>query len=208
MVMLLPKDRVLDIPCGFGRHSDLLNSYGLQVVGVDLSTMQVRAAAARSTAEFLQADMIRLPLASGSFRLVINLWTSFGYEESEDADQQVLAEMYRVTANGGTLVMELSTLENALYSVSALGDAVNIKRVEYPGGIIEDAFFDWSTRIAKVTYTRGAWARTFCTRMYSRRELENLCLEVGFRNVTSFAGFSSNKATDDQRCVLLATKRA
>src|SRR5258705_1899833 len=59
---LQPGDRVLDVPCGAGRHALELAARGFAVTGVDLSKGQIdmaRAAAAASgvSVDWRQADM-------------------------------------------------------------------------------------------------------------------------------------------------------
>ncbi len=57
--MELPKGgRVLDIPCGNGRHSAELATRGCRVMGVDLAAEFIeQAKARRADAEFVEGDM-------------------------------------------------------------------------------------------------------------------------------------------------------
>src|SRR5262245_8424583 len=79
------KGRVLDVPCGFGRHSLELARRGYQVTGVDLSVEFVAEArkaaeAAKLPAKFVVGDMRRLQL-DGAFDMACCLGNSFGYLE-------------------------------------------------------------------------------------------------------------------------------
>src|SRR5215467_8599847 len=59
--------RVLDIPCGFGRHARLLARRGMLVVGVDLSQAMIAEARRRGSDPgllFVRADMRRLAYRS------------------------------------------------------------------------------------------------------------------------------------------------
>ncbi len=100
--------RVLDCPCGQGRHAHLLAEAGFDVDGVDYSAPLLAKAKARGTGRTLRyrrADMRRLPAAwSGRFSAVVNLFTSFGFFDDPADDAAVLHEFARVLEPGGLLL--------------------------------------------------------------------------------------------------------
>ena len=100
--------RVLDVPCGQGRHAHLLAEAGYRVRGVDLSRDLLAVAKRRGTSSYLQytrADMRRLPRAwTERFDAVANLFTSFGFFLEPEDDARVIREFARVLAPGGLLV--------------------------------------------------------------------------------------------------------
>ena len=112
-----PHHRVLDLCCGQGRHSVALAKTGVDLTGVDLS--QEMLAIARSTAAeagvpltLRQADMRHLPDdLENQFDAVINMFSSFGYLESEEDDQQVLHQIAKALKPGGKLLMDLLNRE-------------------------------------------------------------------------------------------------
>ncbi len=75
--------KILDLACGKGRHSKYLNELGYDVTGVDLSPESIASAKKyeNSTLHFQVHDMC-LPFPD-KFDAVFNLFTSFGYFESE-----------------------------------------------------------------------------------------------------------------------------
>jgi SAM-dependent methyltransferase len=100
--------RVLDCPCGQGRHAHLLAEAGFDVDGVDLSApllAHARARGAGRTLRYRRGDMRRLPARwTGRFDAVLNLFTSFGFFDDPQDDVRVIAEFARVLAPGGVLV--------------------------------------------------------------------------------------------------------
>lgn len=103
---LEPGARVLDCPCGTGRHSAELARRGFRVTGVDLNEQPLAVARGRGAdADFRQGDMRELPV-DGPFDAVLNLWTSLGYFEDEADDQRTIAEFARVLAPGGALAVD------------------------------------------------------------------------------------------------------
>lgn len=108
-VLELPAgSRILDCPCGQGRHAHLLAEAGFDVDGVDYSNDLLTVAKRRGTGKTLrytQGDMRKLPARwTGRFAAVVNLFTSFGFFDSPDDDLLVLEEFARVLEPGGVLV--------------------------------------------------------------------------------------------------------
>jgi SAM-dependent methyltransferase len=94
--------RVLDVACGTGYGTRMLRHRGARwVVPVDVSLEALRFARARYAVSGVCADALRLPLASGSFDVVVSLET---LEHVPDAEGFV-AEISRVLAPGGSLVL-------------------------------------------------------------------------------------------------------
>ena len=100
--------RVLDCPCGQGRHAHLLAEAGFDVDGLDYSRELLARAKKRGTGRTLrytQGDMRKLPSRwTGRFPAVLNLFTSFGFFDEPDDDQRVLKEFARVLEPGGVLI--------------------------------------------------------------------------------------------------------
>ncbi|HYD51939.1 MAG TPA: methyltransferase domain-containing protein [Gemmatimonadaceae bacterium] len=100
--------RVLDCPCGQGRHAHLLAEAGFDVDGLDYSAELLERARARGTGRTLRytrGDMRRLPARwTGRFDAVLNLFTSFGFFLDPRDDARVVGELARVLQPGGLLV--------------------------------------------------------------------------------------------------------
>lgn len=78
--------RILDVPCGHGRHSIELAKRGYRVTGVDLSE-DCLAAARKSAPEldWCSGDMRSLELEAGAFDGAFCFGNSFGYLDHEGA---------------------------------------------------------------------------------------------------------------------------
>ncbi len=100
--------RILDVPCGQGRHAHLLAEAGYDVDGLDFSRDLLRKAKARGTGttlRYTQGDMRALPAKwSGRFDAVLNLFTSFGFFTLPADDARTIGEFARVLKPGGVLV--------------------------------------------------------------------------------------------------------
>ena len=100
--------RLLDVPCGQGRHAHLLAEAGFDVDGFDLSRDLLARAKARGTGttlRYTRGDMRRLPARwTNRFDAVVNLFTSFGFFLLPSDDERVVAEWARVLKPGAMLI--------------------------------------------------------------------------------------------------------
>lgn len=100
--------RILDCPCGQGRHAHLLAEAGFRVEGVDYSATLLARARKRGTGpslRYTRADMRKLPARfAGRFDAVVNVFTSFGFFADPADDRRVVREFARVLRPGGVLL--------------------------------------------------------------------------------------------------------
>lgn len=108
-----PGARLLDIPCGHGRHAIELARHGYQVTGVDLSLDALNraresAAEAGSEIDWRNGDMrdvSRLDLPEAEYDGAYCMGNSFGYLDDENA-AALLSGVAQVLKPGGRLVID------------------------------------------------------------------------------------------------------
>jgi SAM-dependent methyltransferase len=187
-----PRDRILDLCCGVGRHSIHLARKGAKVTGVDRSSFLLGKARAQAEAEglsieWLQDDM-RTFVRPEAFDLVINLCTSFGYFEKTGEDIAVLQHVYRSLAPGGVFVLELRGKE-----VFARGFTPSSVEVAKDGTLWaqrREITDDWSRIRSHWVFIRDEHATHIRIDyiLYSGRELADLLEKTGFEQVKLFGG--------------------
>ncbi|GCE13024.1 methyltransferase type 11 [Tengunoibacter tsumagoiensis] len=107
----LPKgSRILDLCCGEGRHAIPLARHGYQVTGQDLSALflahaQQEAETHQLAIRWLHQDMRTIPFHK-EFDAIINMFSSFGYLETDEANQLVLQQIAQALKPGGLFIME------------------------------------------------------------------------------------------------------
>ncbi len=99
--------RLLDIACGRGRHSVYLNKKGYDVTGIDLSLSSVKYAKQfeNSKLHFYVHDM-RYLFYINYFDIAFNLFTSFGYFETEKEHVNSLKTFRKALKKDGLLVLD------------------------------------------------------------------------------------------------------
>lgn len=188
---LAPGERVLDVPCGYGRIALELAARGLRVSGLDASEEYVtdarrRALERRLSAEFVHGDMRALPWR-GEFEAALCVGNSFGYFDDE-GNTAFLAAVHAALKPGGRfflsypLVAELALAGRHLRDWQRLGDALLLSESwhDHRRGRLETTYtaLDLATR-APLEEKHASY------RVYPLAELENLLGAVGFGELDS-----------------------
>jgi len=206
-----PGSKMLDLCCGVGRHSIEFARRGFNVIGVDVNAKYLqearkRAAKAGLHIEFIQYDMRRFSKPN-TFDTVVNLFTSFGFFESQEEDYRVAQNVYS------------SLKKNGVFLIDVMGKEILAR-------IFRER--DWyeidGITVLEERKTTGGWDRIECRwimlkgskrkefkislKLYSAVELSALLSKVGYKKVNVYGDLSvapyDNKA---KRLVVLAHKK-
>jgi len=181
-VCLERRNRILDLCCGQGRHALYLADLGYQVFGVDLSRPLLEVAKFRQTksqpAYFIQADMRYLPFRK-SFDLLLNLFTSFGYFETDRENQEVFNQFNQALKPGGNFVFDYFNKSHVIRHL------VPYHKEQIEDAQVEQERFIEGSRVKKIiTLSRNGKRSIFheSVKMYGPEELllmlKNANLEV------------------------------
>src|SRR4051812_8370318 len=188
-----PGADVIDVPCGYGRHTVALARAGYRVVGVDRSQTLLDEARRRAGGErwpkLTRADYRELPFADESFDAALNLYTSLGYL-GDDEDTKVLAAIRRVLKPGGKLVLE-TMHRDRLMKVWQDNDWMLMGEGRL---LLAQRTWDPVTGVAQTTQTlidgRGEReSRTFSVRTYTATELLAMIDRAGFSDARAYGSF-------------------
>lgn len=206
-------ERILDMPCGIGRHTLELARRGHMITAVDrtagyLDELKRLAAAAGvgGQIETVQGDM-REFRRDGAFDAGINLYTSFGYFEDPEDDRRVMDGFFASLRPGGQIILEMVGRE-ALAKRFRASDWH-----EEPDGtiVLEQRALrgDWGWIDNRWVVIRGTerYEIKFGHRLYGATDLRALLEAAGFgeiRTLGSLGGIPYDQ--DAQRLVVIGRK--
>lgn len=212
--------RLLDAPCGIGRHSVEFARRGWDVVGVEFVPEYVDRArtlaeerGVRDRATFVQGDLRHVgSLLKGEdpFPVILNLWTSLGYWD-DATDLSILEQFHRLAMPGGVLLVETVNRDFVVKhfqatSFEGFGPVAyrESRRLDLLHSRVES---EWAFYRKQGNDLRHALTLDVSVRLYSPHELRRLFGEAGWQKATFFGGWGLNPlSADEPRLLALARK--
>lgn len=203
-------DSVLDAACGVGRIAVELAALGMDVTGVDITKPVLEAAAQSAEDEGVSLTLLNQDLrtftSSKKFDCAINLYTSFGYCDTEDEDMMILRNIAGALKQGGTFIMECTSRETAVMYFTK-------------GEEFDRAGFHVKTEFS----VEGAWEglrsrwliskdektidHTYTQRLYSAPDLCKKMISCGFSSATAYGDFDLSPYDQNARTMIIVAKK-
>jgi len=204
---LKTENHILDLACGKGRHAQFLNKLGYKVTGLDLSINSIRTASENENdnLSFFVHDM-REVYKKQEFDAVLNLFTSFGYFDSQSDNLKVLTSISEMLKEDGVLVIDFMNAEKVINKLVAEevksldGIDFHIKRTFDGEHIFKNIQFEDNGEHFDFTERVQALTRTHFEQLLEAAQFE-LVHVFGNYKLESF----DNKNSD--RLILIARKR-
>lgn len=206
---LAPKSRILDVGCGFGRHSVELARRGFTVTGIDSSATMLAAARllARNegvSVQLLQADG-KYFRSETCFDYIICLFTTLGQVDHKGDNAKMLVNFGKLLCPGGRLAVEVPQQEpfvDAMRTHERFGDAQNYTEVS--------RHYDREQRIVterfQIGTPRGVSEFLLKYRLYSKAALANLLAQTGFQPISWFAGYTNQPLEPESPTMLVISR--
>jgi len=188
---LAPGSRLVDVPCGSGRHAIALARRGHRVVGLDISAEAIgyaRRAAAEAGVdiEFRLAEMREVP--PDGFDAAVCMGNSFGYLDPEGT-RAFVAALAAAVRPGGGLAVDFSAAAESI-----LPGFTGEDRTTHVGDITVAATTEYdvahSRLVSGYRFTRGAEevAVTALHHVLTCAQIDDLLTTAGFVDIAHHAG--------------------
>jgi SAM-dependent methyltransferase len=200
------KVKILDACCGSGRHALYLESKGFQVFGLDLSENNILQAKSLSENphRWQIADVRDFELPQ-QVDYTLNLFTSFGYFESDEDHVSMLRNINRNLLDGGILVLDFLNVDRVKAS---------LKEEEVVAGVLAEYHLTrsiQSDRIVKqIKFSVEDVNHIFEERVmaYSSEQITELLTLAGFEVKTIWGDYhGAPMLASSPRCIFIAQKK-
>lgn len=199
-------DKILDIACGRGRHAIYLNKKGYDVTGIDLSDQSIKYALQfeQKNLHFFVHDMRNLFYIK-YFDLALNLFTSFGYFETEKDHVNALKSFNKSLKDGGTFVLDYFNTQKIVKNLTHQeiktidGIEFHINKFVSEGKIIKHINFEHRNK----TYAFEERVKAFLL-----ADFERMLTKAGFKLVETFGDYALNPFDENKsdRLILVCKK--
>jgi SAM-dependent methyltransferase len=187
-ITLPAESRILDLACGAGRHAIAFAKKGYHVTAVDLSENLLNIGRREAIRQEVSVDFSRQDIRSvhvdGSFHMVLNLFTSFGYFEKDEENFGIFRTAHQYLDQAGYFVFDF--LNEAYVKKNLIPFSLD----ERDGGVIKQTRSIEDNHVVKKIelHLRGK-EQTFIERvmLYDHNTLINELQKTGF-SITGLFG--------------------
>ncbi len=201
--------RILDLACGAGRHSISLAKRGYtKVTGVDLSPTLITIARTSAKEQnvdvnFVESDMLHF---TGEYDLILNLFTSYGYFETDEENESVITKVGNALAPNGYFVIDFfnatlvrQTLIPHSTKVIASGETIDEYREIADGRVNKQIVISSSDSTKKYVES---------VRLFTHHELRAMIERVAMQCEHIFGSYNGDPFDEQTstRCIIVAKK--
>lgn len=206
----LPSDaKVLDVCCGAGRHSLELARRGYIVTGFDLSPFLISQAEESLKnakekglkAKFLICDMKNFSF-NDKFDAAMNIFTSFGYFETDKENFKVFANVEQALKSGGYFVFDFINSDNLQKTLVPYSEDIYDGEKILQKRYIKDGFVFKDIQIGNEKYTERL-------KLYNKDELQNALADNRLEPVNVFGDYYGNEFNreESKRIIFICRKK-
>ena len=213
LLRLEGSEKILDIPCGYGRHSIELSKRGYRVTGSDINTAHLSKAKSDAQKEgvvmiFQKENMLDI-IYDEEFDAIINMFYSFGFFVSDKDNFKALQNFCKALKPGGKFLMHTDVNIPRIIAGMYKENEVRHLRSGHTLHII-DKYNQKTKRID------GSWEITdgdrrvkkqYSMRVYTKEEFIDLCTLAGFRSCEACSDWKGEKYNSEGEDMMIVASK-
>lgn len=209
-------ERILDLACGFGRHSLELARRGYSVMGVDITPEYIEYAAKAAEKEGLNARFVCMDIRKadfpGEFDVVINMADgAVGYLENDIENMKIFQVVSKALKKGGKHFMDIMNGDYARTHFPC-------KMWDAGENSLTLSEFEWDATRKTLIYgqkdylynrqlTRPEITEGNPIRLYSLNEIEDILSAVGMKVYDTYSDFNGAMSSDNRIQLMVCSKK-
>lgn len=207
---------ILDLACGFGRHSLELARRGFSVTGVDITSAYIRFAKEKSQEEGLCANFLCCDIREFQFEqefdVVLNMADgAIGYLENDTENQKIFSSVSKALKHGGKHFMDIM---NGSYADRHFP----CRLWEAGKRCLTLSEFEWNDKTRTMLYgqldfeygqpiTKPDISEGNPIRLYTLAEITEILSSLGMNVIESYADFEGMPSSDDHIQLLVCSEK-
>jgi len=211
-------EKILDLACGYGRHSLALARRGFSVTGVDITKEYIDDAVHSTQNESLNAVFLHSDIRdidfSNEFDAVLNLADgAIGYLESDEENLKIFDVAVKALKPNGKHFIDICNADHAKRYFPK-------KNWEAGKNALALAQFDWDSETRRMRY--AGWDIPYGkpaeppwinmddadpTRLYSLSELEEIYFRRSMKIIASYSNYYGKEATDQEIQLIVCAQK-
>jgi len=196
---------LLDLACGKGRHAIYLAEKGYTVTGFDLSPSNIETANkdAHAKLRFEIRDM-RENLGKESFDGIFNLFTGFGYFESDEENFSVFNSIYDALKPGGLFIFDYLN-EPYVRQLKTEKETFEIEGIQFT----THKEFSGRKVIKHIAVKDGSQVYQYAEQvsMYGEKELAAVLKNLGFSIQKTYGDYTLNEYAEASARLIITAKK-
>jgi len=208
------REKILDIPSGYGRHSIGLAKKGFDITGSELNSIHLNKATQNSRAEnvtvkFNQENMINIKY-NNEFDAVINMFYSFGFFDTDEENNKVLKNFYDALKPDGKFLfhtdVNIPRILSGKYREDETRNLTNEKTLRIIDIYNPKDKKIYGTWIIKDKYGKEE-KKDYIVRVYTKNEFISLCKQVGFKSFETCSDWDRTPYSENSEDMLIIAKK-
>ena len=201
--------KVLDMACGSGRHAIIFARKGFDVTAVDLSKLLISEAEKNADEnnvqiKFVLSDILKFQTEC-RYKIVLNLFTSFGYFDNDEENFQVIKKAYDLIEDGGFFVLDYFNknflMKNLIPTTVFSENSYRITQNRMISGNRVQKNITIENKDSVVEFYESV-------RVYNYEEISEFISKAGFKKDFNYGDYDGNRFNLDSspRLILFARK--